>query len=90
MAANWKLRLYVGGRAPNSIRALENLKRICENHLKDRYTIDVIDLLENPKQAKEDQILAVPTLVRKHPLPERHIPGDLSNTKTVLKTLDLA
>ena len=85
----WELRLYVAGQTPNSIKALANLERICEEHLKGRYQVEVIDLLENPQLAKGDQILAIPTLVRRLPPPVRKIIGDLSNTERVLVGLDL-
>ena len=85
----WNLRLYVAGQTPKSIVALANLKKICEEHLKGKYTIEVIDLLQNPQLAKGDQILALPTLVRKLPVPVRKIIGDLSNTERVLVGLDL-
>ncbi len=86
----WNLRLYVAGQTPRSIAAFANLKSICEEHLKGRYTIEVVDLIENPKLAKGDQILAIPTLVRKLPPPLRKIIGDLSNTERVLVGLDLS
>ena len=85
----WQLRLYVAGQTPKSLTAFSNLKRICENHLKDRYHIEVIDLLAQPQLSKGDQILAIPTLVRKLPQPVRKIIGDLSNTERVLVGLDL-
>ena len=85
----WELRLYVAGQTPKSLAAFANLKKICEEHLAGRYKIQVIDLLENPKLAKGDQILAIPTLVRKLPEPVRKIIGDLSNTERVLIGLDL-
>ena len=85
----WNLRLYVAGQTPKSLAAFANLKKICEEHLKDQYTIEVIDLLENPKLAKGDQILAIPTLVRKLPPPIRKIIGDLSNKERVLVGLNL-
>jgi circadian clock protein KaiB len=85
----WVLRLYVAGQTPNSIKAFANLKKICEEHLKGKYTIEVIDLLENPQLARGDQILAIPTLVRKLPPPVRKIVGDLSKTERVLIGLDL-
>lgn len=85
----WNLRLYVAGQTPKSISAFANLKKLCEEHLKGRYTIEVIDLLQNPQLAKGDQILAIPTLVRKLPVPVRKIIGDLSNTERVLVGLDL-
>jgi circadian clock protein KaiB len=86
---NFVLRLYVAGQTSKSLTAFANLKKICEEHLSGRYTIEVIDLLENPKLARGDQILAVPTLVRKLPVPVRKIIGDLSNTERVLIGLDL-
>jgi len=85
----WALRLYVAGQTPKSLTAFGNLKRICENHLKVRYRIEVIDLLEQPRLSKGDQILALPTLVRKLPPPARRIIGDLSDTQRVLVGLDL-
>ncbi len=85
----WNLRLYVAGQTPKSIAAFANLKKLCEEHLKSRYSIEVIDLLQSPQLAKGDQILAVPTLVRKLPVPVRKIIGDLSNTERVLVGLDL-
>ncbi len=85
----WQLRLYVAGQTPKSIAAFANLKKICEEHLKGEYTIEVVDLLENPKLAKGDQILAIPTLVRKLPEPIKKIIGDLSNTERVLVGLNL-
>lgn len=85
----WVLRLYVAGQTPKSITAFNNLKLICEEQLKGKYHIEVIDLLKNPQLARDDQILAVPTLVRKLPLPVRSIIGDLSNTERVLVGLDL-
>ena len=85
----WKLRLYVAGQTPKSVIAFANLKRICEDHLKGRYTIEMVDLVEKPRLAKDDQILAIPTLVRELPEPVRKIIGDLSNTERVLVGLDL-
>jgi len=85
----WELRLYVAGQTPRSIQAFANLKTICEEHLAGRYTIEVIDLLEAPQLADGDQILAIPTLVRKLPEPVRKIIGDLSNTERVLVGLNL-
>jgi circadian clock protein KaiB len=85
----WLLRLYVAGKTPKSVTAFNNLKLICEEQLKGKYHIEVINLLKNPQLAREDQILAVPTLVRKLPLPVRSIIGDLSNTERVLVGLDL-
>jgi circadian clock protein KaiB len=85
----WNLRLYVAGQTPRSIAALGNLERICAEHLAGQYTIEVIDLLKDPQLARGDQILAVPTLVRKLPEPVRKIIGDLSNEERVLVGLDL-
>jgi len=85
----WQLRLYVAGQTPKSLMAFSNLKKICENHLKGRYRIEVIDLLEQPHLSKGDQILALPTLVRRLPQPMRKIIGDLSDTERVLVGLDL-
>jgi circadian clock protein KaiB len=85
----YQLRLYVAGHTPKSIQAFANLKIICEEHLNGRYTIEVIDLLENPKLARGDQILAIPTLVRKLPEPIKKIIGDLSDTERVLVGLDV-
>ena len=83
------LRLYVAGQTPKSMTAFDNLKKICEEYLEGRYQIQVVDLLENPKLASGDQILAIPTLVRRLPSPMRKIIGDLSNTERVLIGLDL-
>ena len=80
----WKLRLYVAGQTPKSIRAFANLKVLCEGHLKGHYQIEVIDLLENPHMARGNQIVALPTLVIKLPQPVRQIIGDLSDTERVL------
>jgi circadian clock protein KaiB len=85
----YKLRLYVAGQSAKSLTAFANLKRICEEQLAGRYRIEVIDLLVNPQLAKGDQILALPTLVRKLPPPVRKIIGDLSDTERVLVGLDL-
>jgi len=85
----WNLRLYVAGQTPKSVAALANLKKLCEKHLKFKYSIELIDLLDNPQLAKGDQILAIPTLVRKLPVPIRKIIGDLSNTERVLVGLDI-
>jgi len=85
----WKLRLYVAGQTPKCIAAFANLKTICEEHMAGKYQIEVIDLLKDPKLARGDQILAIPTLVRKLPEPVRKIIGDLSNTERVLVGLDL-
>jgi circadian clock protein KaiB len=88
-AERWLLRLYVAGQTPKSIAALSNLKRICETHLAGRYEIEVIDLLKTPRLAAGDQILAIPTLVRKLPTPIKKIIGDLSNEARVLVGLDV-
>jgi len=85
----YELKLYVAGQSPRAIAALSNLKKLCEEHLQGRYSVEVIDLLENPQLAKGDQILAIPTLVRKLPSPIRKIVGDLSNYERVLVGLDL-
>jgi circadian clock protein KaiB len=87
--AEWQLRLYVAGHTAKSTAAFDNLKRVCETHLAGRYTIEVVDLLVNPRLAAGDQILAVPTLVRKFPEPIRKIIGDLSNEERVLVGLDV-
>jgi circadian clock protein KaiB len=84
-----ELRLYVAGETPRSVAAISNLKKICEEHLKGRYRIEVIDLLINPQLARGDQILAIPTLVRKLPAPLKRIIGDLSQTERVLVGLNL-
>jgi circadian clock protein KaiB len=84
-----QLRLYVAGQNAKSIAALANLERLCDAHMAGRYKIEVIDLLENPRLAKEDQVLAVPTLVRKLPEPVKKIIGDLSQTERILLGLDL-
>jgi circadian clock protein KaiB len=88
-AERWNLRLYVAGQTPRSLTAFKNLKEICEEYLKGKYHIEVVDLMENPKLARGDQILAIPTLVRKLPQPIRKIIGDLSNTERVLVGLDI-
>jgi circadian clock protein KaiB len=88
-AEKWDLRLYIAGQTPKSVAAFNNLKRICEEHMPGRYRIEVIDLLENPRLAKEDQIVAIPTLVRKLPQPLRKIIGDLSDTERALVGLQL-
>lgn len=85
----YELRLYVAGQTSKSLAAFANLKKICETHLAGQYRIDVIDLLENPRLAQGDQILAIPTLVRKLPKPIKKIIGDLSNTERVLVGLDV-
>jgi circadian clock protein KaiB len=85
----YELRLYVAGNTPKSLAALKNLKKYCEEHLKDQYTIEIIDLLVHPQLAEGDQILAIPTLVRKVPVPIRKIIGDLSNEEKVLVGLNI-
>lgn len=88
-AESWHLRLYVAGQTPRSLTAFENLKKICAEHLHGKCSIEIIDLLENPQLAAGDQILAIPTLVRKLPEPVKKIIGDLSNTERVLVGLDI-
>ena len=85
----WELRLYVAGQTPKSLTAMANLKRLCEENLAGRYHIEVIDLLLNPQLARADQILAIPTLVRRLPEPIRKIIGDLSSSERVLLGLDV-
>jgi len=85
----WELRLYTAGQTPKSILAFNNLKRICEEHMPGRYQIEIVDLMRNPRLAKEDQIVAIPTLVRKLPQPLRKIIGDLSDTERTLVGLQL-
>lgn len=85
----WELRLYVAGQTTKSMRAFANLRRICDEHLAGRCSIEVIDLLQNPELARDDQIVAVPTLIRKVPEPLRKIIGDLSNEERVLVGLDV-
>lgn len=89
VAETWNLRLYVAGMTPAARRALDNVKKICDEHLANRYTIEVIDLLEHPQLAEGEQIIAVPTLVRHLPPPVRKIIGDLSLTEKVLVGLDI-
>src|SRR4051794_9426380 len=88
-AERWNLRLYVAGETPKCVQAFENLKRICEEHLHGRYTIEVIDLLKNPTLASGDQIIAIPTLVRQLPPPVKKIIGDLTSTERVIVGLNL-
>lgn len=85
----WYLRLYVAGRTPKCVKAIENLGRFCEEYMAGRYEIEVVDLLENPRLARDDQIVAIPTLVRKLPEPLRKIIGNLSDTERMLVGLDL-
>ncbi len=89
VAPEWQLKLYVAGQTSKSMAAIENLRNVCETHLAGRYELEVIDLLTNPRLAAGDQILAVPTLVRKVPEPIRKIIGDLSNEERVLVGLDV-
>ncbi len=85
----WELRLYVAGQSPKSIRAFNNLKEFCAKHLGNTYRIEVVDLLKNPQLAAGDQILAIPTLVRKLPAPVKKIVGDLSNEERTLVGFDM-
>ena len=85
----WRLRLYVAGRTPKCVAAMENLKRFCEERMAGRYEIEVVDLLENPRLARDHQIIAIPTLVRRLPEPLRKIIGDLSDTQRMLVGLEL-
>jgi circadian clock protein KaiB len=85
----YRLRLYIAGQTPNSIAAIANLKNICEDKLRGRYRIEVVDLLEKPQLAKGDQIIAIPTLVRRLPPPVKKIIGNLSKTESVIVGLDL-
>lgn len=85
----WELRLYIAGKTPKSVTALNNLKKYCEEHLQGKYKIEVVDLLVQPQLAEGDQIFAVPTLVRKVPVPIRKIIGDLSNEEKVLVGLNI-
>jgi len=89
VAQTYRLRLYVAGQTPKSVLAFRNLKQICEEYLQGRYEIEIVDLLENPQLAQGDQIVALPTLVRRLPEPIKKIIGDLSNTERVLVGLDL-
>jgi circadian clock protein KaiB len=85
----WNLRLYVAGQTPRSLTAFANLKKLCEEHLAGRYEIEVVDLIKNPHLAQHDQILALPTLVRKLPAPIKRVIGDLSNSERVMVGIDL-
>ena len=89
VVAEWQLLLYIAGQTPKSIKALENIKKYAEEYLKGKYSIEIIDLLKSPQLAEGDQILAVPTLVRKFPEPIRKIIGDLSNEERVLVGLNI-
>ncbi len=86
---HWNLRLYVAGQSPKSLKAFANLMRLCEEHLQSRYDIEIVDLVENPQLAAGDEIIAIPTLVRRLPAPMRKIIGDLSDTDRVLVGLQL-
>lgn len=88
-STEWLLKLYVAGQTPKSLAAFANLKRICETHLKGQYEIELVDLLLNPALARGDQIVAVPSLVRRLPTPMKKIIGDLANEERVLVGLDL-
>jgi circadian clock protein KaiB len=88
-AARWDLRLYVAGDSPKSRTALENLKRLCATHLGENYSIEIVDLRKKPELAKIDQILAVPTLIRKIPQPMKRVIGDLSDPERAIVALDL-
>lgn len=83
------LRLFVTGATPNSVRAITNLKSFCETYLKDRYELEIIDIFQQPLLTKEEQVIAVPLLIKKFPLPERRLVGDMSNTEKVLKGLGI-
>lgn len=85
----WDLCLYVTGRSPKCLRAIENLRRACEEHLAGRYTLEIVDLLKNPRRAADDQILAAPTVVRRFPAPIRKLVGDLSDGDRLLVGLQL-
>ena len=85
----WEFSLYVAGQRPKSLKAIENLTRMCEQHIPGRYKIEVIDLLLNPRRAKQDEIVALPTLVRKLPEPMRRVIGDLSNLEKALTRFEL-
>ena len=88
-AERWELRLYVAGETPTSLRAIANLKKICETHLRGKYRIEVIDVLAHPELARADQIVAIPTLIRKLPPPIKRLIGDLSNKERTLVGLEL-
>jgi circadian clock protein KaiB len=85
----WQLRLYVAGTSPRSLRAFANLRQLCEEHLTGRYEIEIVDLEKRPQRAREDDIVAIPTLIRTQPLPSKRIVGDLSDTSRVLFDLQL-
>ena len=83
------LRLFITGATPNSVRAVANIKQICEDHLKDNYSLEIIDVYQQRAVAQDEQLIALPLLIKKHPLPERRFIGDLSDTKKVLRGLGL-
>ena len=87
--ATWNLRLYVAGQTPKSLAAIDNLRRMCDQHLRGRYRIEVVDLVRAPQRARSDDIIAIPTLVRRLPAPFRKIIGDLSDTDRVLVSLEV-
>jgi circadian clock protein KaiB len=89
VSSHYILKLYVAGQSPKSVNAIANIKKICEENLQGRYELDVIDLYQQPQLAQGEQIIAVPTLIRKLPLPLRRIIGDMSNTERVLVGLDI-
>jgi circadian clock protein KaiB len=84
-----KLRLYAAGASVNSVKAIENVKGLCEEYLKDMYELEIIDIYQQPLLAQEDQIIALPLLIRKYPLPERRFVGDMSNIEVIIKGLDI-
>lgn len=86
---HWDLKLYIAGQTPKSLAAFNNLKKLCDEHLRGRYTLEIIDLMSDPHLAQADQIVAIPTLIRKLPEPIRKIIGDLSNRERTLKGLDI-
>jgi circadian clock protein KaiB len=88
-AFEYVLRLFITGATPNSVRAVTNIKRICEDHIKGRYSLEVIDVYQEVAMAEKEQLIALPMLIKKQPLPERRMIGDLSNTEKVLKGLGL-
>ncbi len=88
-AARYTLRLFVSGMTPRSVEAVDNIKRICEEHLGNRYELEIVDIFQKPHVAREEQIVALPTLIKKLPAPLRRIVGDLSDTERVLVALDL-
>jgi circadian clock protein KaiB len=89
-SAEWQLRLYVAGQTPKSVAALDNLKRLCESHLAGRYELEIIDISLHPERVREAQIIAAPTLVKKRPLPEQRVIGDMSRTEGLLQRFALA